>query len=78
MTTNNKIPTLALGGATGRVGRRVVKQLLDAKKLVRALVRDFDKARELFGKEIGNNDQKLLEIVVCDLGQWANLKTQAS
>jgi uncharacterized protein YbjT (DUF2867 family) len=68
MTTNNKIPTLVVG-ATGRVGRRVVKQLLDAKKLVRALVRDFDKARELFGKEIGNNDQKLLEIVVCDLGQ---------
>jgi len=38
-------------GATGRTGRLVVRHLLDSGQEVRVLVRDADKARELFGAQ---------------------------
>ncbi len=39
-------------GATGGVGKRVVRQLLDGGYRVRALVRDAQRARELFGQTV--------------------------
>jgi len=64
-------PTLVVG-ATGQVGRRVVEQLLNANKPVRALVRNHSKARELFGKYMMEDDEKTkLKIFVCDLGEAA-------
>jgi uncharacterized protein YbjT (DUF2867 family) len=59
-------PTLVVG-ATGQVGRQVVQKLLQANKPVRALVRNHEKARELFGKDVGTNGK--LQVVVCDLGE---------
>jgi len=46
----SKEPVLVLG-ATGRIGRRVVKQLLSQGVSVRALVRDYDKAIELLEED---------------------------
>jgi putative NADH-flavin reductase len=37
----------AAAGATGGVGKRVVQQLLAQGRVVRALVRDVDKAKQL-------------------------------
>jgi hypothetical protein len=56
-------PTLVVG-ATGRVGRKVVEQLLEQNKPVRALVRNQNKARELFGETTD------VELVVADLGMY--------
>jgi hypothetical protein len=56
-------PTLVVG-ATGRVGRKVVEQLLEQNKTVRALVRSQNKARELFGETTD------VELVVADLGKY--------
>lgn len=56
-------PTLVVG-ATGKVGRKIVEQLLEQNKPVRALVRNENKARELFGETTG------VEIVVADLGKY--------
>jgi hypothetical protein len=57
-------PTLVVG-ATGRVGRIIVRTLLEQSKPVRALVRDVSKAREVFG------DNPNLELVVVpDLGLY--------
>lgn len=50
-------------GATGKVGRKVVRQLLDRKLPVRALVRNQTKAQELFV-----DDSQDIEFVVCDMG----------
>jgi nucleoside-diphosphate-sugar epimerase len=56
-------------GATGKVGRKVVQQLLDMELPVRAMVRNHDKARELFSDVLSSNgDRKELQLVVCDLG----------
>jgi NAD(P)H dehydrogenase (quinone) len=46
--------TIAVIGATGRVGSLVVQQLLAEHKAVRALVRDPDKARRLFSTAGGD------------------------
>jgi len=40
-------PGLCVAGATGGVGKRVVQRLLAQGRVVRALVRDVDKAKEL-------------------------------
>jgi uncharacterized protein YbjT (DUF2867 family) len=38
---------LLFAGATGGVGKRVVQQLLSQGRVVRALVRDVEKAKQL-------------------------------
>ena len=44
--------TILVAGATGGVGKRVVQKLLDRGDRVRALVRDLDRAKALFGDRI--------------------------
>ena len=68
-------PVLVVG-ATGKVGRKVVQNLLDQKVRVRALVRNETKAVELFANEIVSSakqakdgDSPMLEFVVSDLGK---------
>jgi hypothetical protein len=60
-------PTLVVG-ATGRVGRLVVQQLLGQNRPVRALVRDAAKAQQIFGTTT-SLEYPPLEIVVADLGE---------
>lgn len=56
-------------GATGKVGQKVVKQLLDMKVPVRALVRNYDKAREIFSEYLTTtNEGESLKLEVWDLG----------
>ncbi|MDJ0588736.1 MAG: CIA30 family protein [Pleurocapsa sp. MO_226.B13] len=43
---------ILVAGATGGVGKRVVKQLLEQNYQVRALVRDADRAREILGERV--------------------------
>ena len=57
--------TTAIIGATGRIGSAVTRSLLGSRHPVRALVRDPDKARRLFG------DSTHLEIVPVQLGDPA-------
>lgn len=71
-TQTSTNPTLVVG-ATGKVGRLVVKQLLEQQKPVRALVRDEQKAKEIF-----QSSDKNLEIVVCDLGKCEEDSNQQS
>ena len=47
--SNNQMNTILVAGATGGVGKRVVRRLLDHNYQVRALVRDAQKAREILG-----------------------------
>jgi uncharacterized protein YbjT (DUF2867 family) len=54
--------TIAVIGATGRVGRLVVEHLLDHGRQVRVLVRDPDKAHHLFDKAGGELDVQSLEL----------------
>ena len=56
-------------GATGKVGRLVVQQLLGKNQPVRALVRNPAKAQELFGTST-TLPYPPLEIVVADLGRY--------
>jgi nucleoside-diphosphate-sugar epimerase len=67
---NEKKPILVVG-ATGKVGRKVVEQLLsvDRQMPVRALVRNLEKAEELFADYLSSTtaDKNKLELVVCDL-----------
>jgi nucleoside-diphosphate-sugar epimerase len=67
MSTDNVKPTLVVG-ATGQVGRQVVAQLLKQNRPVRALVRNPEKAKQVFGDDFGNNVN--LQIVVADLGKY--------
>jgi len=60
---------LLVFSATGRVGRRVVQQLLGANKPVRALVRNQEKAEEIFGTE-ANRKNSSLEVVVADISRY--------
>ena len=61
--TNQVVSRVAVAGATGRTGRLVVQELLDRNVEVLALVRDSDKATEVFSSK----KDKSLEIQVCDL-----------
>ena len=62
--TTTEAPILVVG-ATGKVGRKVVYDLLDEQIPVRALVRNPEKAGELFFEYLGG--RSCLELVVCDL-----------
>ncbi|NMG07529.1 CIA30 family protein [Brasilonema sp. UFV-L1] len=54
-----QVGVILVAGATGGVGKRVVKQLLEKGYKVRALVRDIDKARSMLSDEV--------ELVVADI-----------
>jgi len=56
-------PILVLG-ATGRIGRRVVRQLMNSGFSVRAFVRDYEKALDLLGKEEEDGSSKCFAEVV--------------
>ena len=60
-------PVLVVG-ATGRVGRIVVNQLLEQNRPVRALIRNATKAQELFGAN--NSTTSSLELITADLGHY--------
>ncbi|AUS99178.1 NADH:ubiquinone oxidoreductase [Nostoc sp. CENA543] len=48
----NSMGAILVAGATGGVGKRVVKQLLAQGYKVRALVRDIDRARAILGNDV--------------------------
>ena len=52
-------------GATGRVGRQIVYDLVAKQVPVRAVVRNHEKAGEVFFELLGGRSS--LELVVCDL-----------
>ncbi|CAM9750842.1 unnamed protein product [Chrysoparadoxa australica] len=56
---------VAVFGATGKTGSRIVKQLLDSEERVRVLafVRDRERAREIFG----DADLNAMELAYCDV-----------
>jgi hypothetical protein len=59
-------------GATGRVSRRVVEQLLSQNRPVRALVRNPTIAQELFGKN-GSSKSSMhpnLQIIVAEISRF--------
>jgi len=58
-------PTLVVG-ATGQVGRLCVVQLLDQHKPVRALIRNHEKAKQVFSDDILQNSN--LQLIIVDLG----------
>jgi len=64
-----KKPILVVG-ATGKVGRKIVQQLLqqDPSREVRALVRNPDKAQKLFFQNNLKGNGNLIKLIVCDLG----------
>jgi uncharacterized protein YbjT (DUF2867 family) len=51
-TSRNNMDLILVAGATGGVGKRVVRRLLEKNYQVRALVRDVKKARELLGDKV--------------------------
>jgi nucleoside-diphosphate-sugar epimerase len=65
--TGPEKPVLVVG-ATGRVGRRVVQKLIGRNKPVRALVRNPQKAQELFGTSTSLQYPKL-EIIIADMSR---------
>ncbi|MBR8834975.1 MAG: CIA30 family protein [Stigonema ocellatum SAG 48.90 = DSM 106950] len=54
-----QVGVILVAGATGGVGKRVVRRLLERGSKVRGLVRDIDKARSILGNDI--------ELVVADI-----------
>lgn len=48
----NQVGAILVAGATGGVGKRVVKRLLECGYTVRSLVRDKDKARAILGDDV--------------------------
>ena len=68
--SNNMAKPVLVVGATGKVGRKVVRQLLDRKVPVRALVRNYDKARELFSDYLTTtkDGESSFKLEICDLG----------
>ena len=68
LSTMTESPVLVVG-ATGRVGRRVVQQLLSQGRPVRALVRNPTKAQQLFGTSTSLAYPKL-DVIVADLGRY--------
>lgn len=65
--TNQIVQKIAVLGATGRTGSRVVQELLDRQVPVVALVRSADKANEVFGNADGDGKNPLLQVIPCDL-----------
>jgi uncharacterized protein YbjT (DUF2867 family) len=68
-------PTIAIAGATGFVGRYIVRELLSRNYQVRALVRDRDKARQVLPAD---GRLKLIQGDVLDDQSLAQLCDQAS
>ncbi len=66
-STNGDAPTYLVAGATGVVGRRLVRSLLEDGVHVRGLVRDQDRARRVLGPGI--------ELVEADLDSSPDLST---
>lgn len=62
-------PTLVVG-ATGQVGRRVVEQLVRQNKPVRALVRNPEKVKQIFGDDLQLLGNPNLQIIVADLSEY--------
>jgi uncharacterized protein YbjT (DUF2867 family) len=60
--------TIAVVGATGRVGSLVVQRLVEASEAVRVLVRDAGKARRLFG----DGNVEVREVRLDDRGEVAD------
>lgn len=67
-TTQASAKPILVVGATGRVGRIVVNQLLEKNQPVRALIRNTTKAQKLFGANI--NGTSSLELITADLGHY--------
>jgi len=61
------VKKVAVTGATGRTGKLVVEKLLQKNIEVVAVVRDIDKANQLFSKPTFTESSKLT-ITKCDLG----------
>jgi len=69
--TNQVVTRVAVAGATGRVGRWVIQELLDRKVAqVVGMVRDVNKAERIFSDRPDN-----LEIVQCDLTNEQEIET---
>ena len=60
------LPVLVVG-ATGKIGRLVVEQLLAKDIPTRALVRNYDRAVEILGEDTVKSRRSLLEVVVGDV-----------
>ncbi len=71
VSTPRPTPTVFVAGATGNVGRRVVKRLAEAGCRVRAASRNPTKCRELVG-ELGDADE-LVDYVKFDVTERAKL-----
>jgi hypothetical protein len=65
---NHDKPILVVG-ATGKVGRLVVQQLMGQNRPVRALCREADKAQKLFGTAT-YLEYPRLEVVIADVGRY--------
>jgi uncharacterized protein YbjT (DUF2867 family) len=71
--------TIAVAGATGRMGQFVVQELLERGMNVKAIVRDIPKAQQLFlesdedSKNENSSKDKRLELVECDLSNEESL-----
>lgn len=68
--TNQVVQTVAVTGATGRLGKYVVEELLDRQVNVVALIRSQEKAKEIWGSRVPSN----LKLVECDLTNSKQLK----
>jgi nucleoside-diphosphate-sugar epimerase len=65
------VRTIAVTGASGFVGRYIIRELLGRGYAVRALVRDMHKAREAFGVDLGRIEPVVGD--VCDDATLAKL-----
>lgn len=63
-----QVGVILVAGATGGLGKRVVRRLLEQGYKVRALVRDIDKARSILGHDV--------ELVVADITKPETLTSQ--
>jgi NAD(P)-dependent dehydrogenase (short-subunit alcohol dehydrogenase family) len=68
-SASNDVKPILVVGATGKVGRKVVQKLLGMNRPVRALVRNPQKAAEIFGTR-SSLEYPPLEVVVADLGRY--------
>lgn len=73
-SSSTRAPVLVVG-ATGRVGRKVVQQLLAQDRPVRALVRDPKKAQQIFGAATTLPFPKL-DIVVVDMSRYEDYDSE--
>ena len=67
MPLKEKLLPVLVVGATGKIGRLVVEQLLAKDIPTRVLVRDYDRAVEILGEDAVKARKSLLEVVVGDV-----------